>query len=112
MHEPMPQFIPLLPPAGGLQRLRQSVRADAARPRRTRWPAWVVGTATACMLAALLAPYGLAHYRAVRLTRALQQALQPAAAAPAIAVVHGAAIELQSTRADVRVYLVQGAPPG
>lgn len=104
----------LAPPAGGLARLQRSVQAG----RRTRYPhrpAWwslAVGTGALALLTLSWLPGFVAQYqRTTALTRALQQVMAPSLRAGGIRVIDGAALQLPSGQANVRIYLVQSSPP-
>lgn len=105
----------LAPPAGGLARLQQGV-ASSRRPAarvRPRWAIAIAVCAVAVITVATLPPWIARRQQ----TEAIVQALRPVAASPSndITVANGAAIELPSGQAGVRLYLVQtvqSADPG
>lgn len=94
------------PPAGGLARLHAAI--EARRSRRARPWALRAALAAACLALALgvteLPPY----LRRERLRTALAAALAPPAA---VSVERGAAFELPSRRADVRIVFVAALEP-
>jgi len=99
----------LVPPTGGLARLQRQVHQAAVKPVRFRHPWLAVGLATACaLLLALPLADQLAQHRR---TEALLEALRGNTEPGAIQVTHGAALELASDRANVRIYLVQSDLP-
>lgn len=99
----------LAPPTGGLVRLQRQVRQPETRPLRHRRAWLAAGLATACaLLLALPLTDQLAQHRR---TAALLEALRGNTEPGAIRVTNGAALELASDRADVRIYLVQSDPP-
>lgn len=104
----------LAPPSGGLARLQRRVQARRSTPRR-RSRGWIPLTVGMCALALLtltwLPGFVAPYQRTAMLTRALQQAMAPALPADGIRVIDGAALQLHSGQANVRVYLVQSNPP-
>jgi hypothetical protein len=108
-------LLPILdPPTGGLARLQRSVQTGQ-RARHAPHPAWwslVVGTAALVLLTLTWLPGFVAdRQRTAVLTRALQQTLVAPLPVDGIRVIHGAALELPSAQANVRIYLVQSSPP-
>lgn len=100
------------PPAGGLARLQRYVAAHprARPPLRIRW-ALAVAACVPLVVVAVWLPQWVAHRQQVdALVSALRENLAPTPA-EGIRVAHGAAIELPSGQANVRLYLVQSAPP-
>lgn len=98
----------LAPPAGGLARLQQSVAA-ARRPLRAR-PRWALA-AVACAAAAIVAVMLPSWIARQQRTDALVQALRSSTApVSGIEVAHGAALELPSGQANVKLFLVQALP--
>lgn len=103
----------LVPPAGGLARLQLSVQAGQRRrfPQRPAWWSLAIGSGALALLTLIWLPGVVAqHQRTMALTRALQQALAPALPAGSIRVIDGAALQLPSEQANVRIYLVQSSP--
>jgi hypothetical protein len=99
----------LAPPAGGLARLQQSVAATR-RPMHVR-PRWALAGA-ACVAAAIVAAMLPSWIARQQRTDALVQALRGSTApVPGIEVAHGAALELPSGQANVKLFLVQTLPP-
>ena len=111
MHESDRLFIDLQPPPGGLQRLQRTIanRSDGTRKRSLR-VAGAGAFAMSLLALAWLLPGVIARHRE---TTALMSALHAAVTPPTdgIQVVDGAAIELPSGQAGVRLYLVQSASP-
>ncbi len=109
MHDSNPLFADLKPPAGGLQRLQQSLARShvVASNRRLRL---VLGGALAASLLVLasLLPDTIARQQR---TDALRSAMHAALAPPTngIQIINGAAIELVDGNPGVRLYLVQTA---
>jgi hypothetical protein len=103
----------LVPPPGGLARLQRSLRARRGPLRPHAWNDWLPAAAGACALALLALAWlpGVAGQReqTAALARALRQAMAPLPGG--IRVIHGAALALPSGQTDVRIYLVQTAPP-
>ena len=104
------QLLPdLVPPTGGLARLQRQVQQSETKPLHLRRSWLAAGLATACaLLLALPLADQLAQHRR---TEALLEALRGNTEPGAIRVSHGAALELASGNADVRIYLVQSDPP-
>ncbi|THD06005.1 hypothetical protein [Rhodanobacter lindaniclasticus] len=102
----------LEPPPGGLSRLQRAVAAKH-RPRHVRGRVFV-GAALAIpalVLALLWVPrYVAGQQRAAALRVALQQAVLGPALGEGLRVEHGAAIELASGQANVRLYLIETVP--
>ena len=95
----------LTPPPGGLARLARTLAAESAAGRRPHVSTWVLGTATACSLCLAL---GLAWYQHEAPRRDFELALRDALAqmpAPPLDTID-TAIELPSSRPDVRIVLV------
>lgn len=111
MHEPDRLFIDLPPPHGGLQRLQRRLDHQA-RPRQQR-PAWRLAASALAVsviaLAARLPNLVVQHQRGAELASALRAAM--VAPGSGIRVRDGAAIELPSGQADVRLYLLQSSTP-
>lgn len=109
MHESDRLFVDLQPPPGGLQRLQRSLthRSRDVHQRGLRF-AGAGAFAMSLLALAWLLPGVIARHRE---TTELASALRDAVAQPAngIQVVDGAAIELPSGQAGVRLYLVQSA---
>lgn len=100
----------LAPPGGGLARLQRSVEARQSA-RRRHLSGWIPLTVSVCALA-LLTPTWLPgfvaqHQRSAALSHVLQHAVAPSLQPDGIRVIDGAALELPSAQANVRVYLVQ-----
>lgn len=99
----------LVPPPGGLARLRDRIRRPRdriRRPRRQRRATWLLGAAAACAVLALL-PGALQRYLASEaLAEVVRQAMQPANPG-GLRMIDGAAVALESGQAGVRLYLVQ-----
>lgn len=111
MHDANRLFVELQPPAGGLQRLQQSL-AHPQRNMRQRGLRLAAGAVLA--MSVLMLTWQLPGFiTRQRQTAALTSALRAAIAPPAhgIQMVDGAALELPSNDPDVRLYLVQSAPP-
>ncbi|OOG59562.1 hypothetical protein [Rhodanobacter sp. C03] len=111
MHESDRLFIDLQPPPDGLQRLQRTIanRSDGTRRHSLRLAG--AGAFAMFLLAlAWLLPGVIARHRE---TTELMSALHAAVTPPTdgIQVVDGAAIELPSGQAGVRLYLVQSASP-
>lgn len=104
----------LEPPAGGLARLQRRMQASQ-RARHAPHPAWwslAFGAGALALLTLTWLPGFIAdQQRTAALTRALQQALAAPLPVNGIRVVHGAALQLPSAQANVRIYLVQSDPP-
>lgn len=100
----------LAPPAGGLARLQQSV-ATARRPMYTRPRLALAGAvcAAAVVMVIALPPWIARQQRTAALVQALQGSALPPIAS--INVAHGAALELPSGQANVKLFLVQTAVP-
>lgn len=100
-------FPDLAPPVGGLARLQQSIAvARHPAPRvQSRWAIAIAVCAVAAITVATLPPWIARRQR----TESIVQALRPVAAPSSndIKVANGAAIELPSGQAEVRLYLVQ-----
>lgn len=96
----------LAPPFGGLERLQRTLAATLARSHARRWR-WALGAA-ACIVAAAVAlwlPHEVMRQRqAAQILQAMEQTDSPAAG---IRVAGGAAIELPSGQANVKLYLVE-----
>ena len=112
MHESGHLFIELPPPPGGLQRLQR--RLDNHARRRQRPALRIAASALALSvlvlaLASLLPARVAQHQRSAKLASALRAAI--AIPVSGIRVTDGAAIELPSGQADVRVYLMQSTTP-
>lgn len=109
MHESDHLLINLQPPPGGLQRLQRTLanRSHVARQRSIR-VAGAGAFAMSLLALAWLLPGVIARHRE---TTELVSALHAAVTPPidGIQVVDGAAIELPSGQAGVRLYLVQSA---
>jgi hypothetical protein len=111
MHESNRLFVDLQPPLGGLQRLQHTLANRSHRTRRRSIRFAGAGAFAMSLLAlAWLLPGVIARHRE---TAALVSALRGTVTSPAdgIQVVDGAAIELPSGQAGVRLYLVQSATP-
>lgn len=111
MHESDRLFIDLQPPPGGLRRLQRTV---ATRSDRTRRHSLRVAGASAFAMSLLalawLLPGAIVRHReTTRLMSALHAAVTPPN--DGIQIVDGAAIELPSGQAGVRLFLVQSATP-
>jgi hypothetical protein len=95
-----------------LIRLQHDIQAQH-HPRHDRYaPRWVWAGALALPLLALAIALPLKRTQPSpndAVTNALRQALPPPAPAHGIHVAHGAAIQLDSGQANVRLYLVQTA---
>lgn len=106
MHESGHLFIDLPPPHGGLQRLQRRLDNHARRRQRPTLRI-AAGALALCViaLASRLPGRIVQHQRSAGLASALRAAM--AAPVSGIRVTGGAAIELPSGQADVRVYLVQ-----
>lgn len=102
----------LEPPAGGLQHLQQHIGGQRAA-RTHRWPqrmAWAVALALPLLAVVIWLPPQLARQqRTHAMVDALRQGLASDLPANGIRVTDGAAIELPSGQANVRLYLVQSA---
>lgn len=101
----------LEPPAGGLARLQRSI---VSKRRRMRAPGWRwAWAAVVCVLVAIvtswLPQWAVRQQRTHAMLEALGERVSPRPPAGGIRVAHGAAIELPSGQADVRLYLVQAA---
>lgn len=99
------------PPAGGLARLRRSVRSRSrhGRPSRRSW-AWVVAACVTAAVLAVLSPRWIAQrQQTAAFAAASLQDLSPHLPADSIVVAHGAALQLPSGQPNVRLYLVQSA---
>lgn len=99
----------LEPPRGGLLQLRQRVSTSTRRRKRERLAfRWSAALALPVLALAILLPPRIQHWqRTHALSHALQQAAQPAPHTDAIKVTNGAALQLDSGQANVRLYLVQ-----
>lgn len=103
----------LEPPAGGLARLQRSI---VSKRRRMRAPGWRwAWAAVVCVLVAVtaswLSQWAVRQQRTHAMLEALSDGVSPRPPAGGIRVADGAAIELPSGQADVRLYLVQAASP-
>lgn len=101
----------LAPPAGGLARLQRSV-AVARRPMYLR-PRWALAAAVCvatAIAAVMLPPWIVQQQRTNTLVQALCGSVE--ASATGITVAHGAALEMPSGQANVRLFLVQTMAPG
>jgi hypothetical protein len=111
MHKSNHLFIDLQSPPGGLQRLQRTIanRSDGTR-RRSLCVAGAGAFAMSLLALAWLLPDAVARHReTTELASALRAAVTPTA--DGIQVVDGAAIELPSGQAGVRLFLVQSATP-
>lgn len=101
----------MTPPPGGLARLQQSIAStrDRTHAPRTRW-AW---PAVACLVGAAFVVWAPRWFvqtqHAQAIVEALEQGVSLKSPMDGIRVAHGAAIELPSGQANVRLYLVQSA---
>lgn len=104
----------LQPPDGGLARLQRRVASKEKHQHRFRTTDWA-WVATACVTLAVTAvfiqPWVARRQRAHALAVALRAAMMPDQPSSGIRVVDGAAIQLPSGQANVRLYLVQTASP-
>lgn len=103
----------LQPPAGGLARLQRRVASrgePALASRVNRW-AWAVAACAMLAIATILGqPWITRQQRTHALAAAMRAAMAGDQPANGIRVTDGAAIELPSGQANVRLYLVQSAP--
>ena len=103
----------LQPPAGGLARLQRRIVSQEKHQHRFRitdW-AWAATACTALAVAAVfIQPWVARQQRTHALATALHAAMTPGQRGSGIRVVDGAAIQLPSGQANVRLYLVQTAP--
>lgn len=98
----------LEPPAGGLARLRLHIHDRAVRTPWYRALAWAAPLAACLAVAAIWLPPWLARrQRTAALVNAVRQQLAVQAPVQGIEVQDGAAVELPSGQANVRIYLVQ-----
>jgi hypothetical protein len=112
MHDSDHFFIDLSPPPGGLQRLQRRLAGSdhATGWRRRLWLPIGAAFATSLLVLATLLPGVVARQQQTnRLISALHESIAPPA--HGLRVVDGAAIELPSGNADVRLYLVQSTAP-
>lgn len=104
----------LEPPAGGLQRLQQRIARQPSASAH-RWPrrtAWATALALPLLALAIWLPPRLAQQqRTHAVLDALRQGLATDVPANGIRVTDGAAVELPSGQANVRLYLVQSVAP-
>lgn len=106
MHESERLFIDLPPPRGGLQRLQRRLASRRQpRPRPTLRVAASALALSVIAVALLLPGVVVEHGRSVYLAAALRAAV--AAPESGIRVTDGAAMELPSGQANVRLYLLQ-----
>lgn len=111
MRELMHLLPDMTPPPGGLARLQQSIASTRNRTHtpRTRW-AW---SAAACLVGAAFVVWAPQWFVQAQRTQAmvvaLEQSVSPKPPLGGIRVAYGAAIELPSGQANVRLYLVQSA---
>ena len=103
-------FTDLQPPPGGLRHLQNTLASES---RRARWPGLRItaGVVALALLAMVwLLPSVIAQQQQTsELTAALRAATAPLG--NGIRITQGAAIELPSGHAGVRLYLVQSLPP-
>lgn len=109
MTEPQSLFVPLEPPAGGMQRLHRTIERQRLRTNPFDGT-WVAGALAISMLvAAWLLPGAIARYQQVgQLTEAMLQVMP--ATDNRLHVVNGNALEWPTNRSDVRLFFVQSAP--
>ncbi|HEY0199734.1 MAG TPA: hypothetical protein VGC19_14555 [Rhodanobacter sp.] len=106
MNESSQFFTDLRPPAGGLQRLHRTIHHPKGRAHRTGRLLVASAFAVAFLLLASLVPgIVMRHRQTAKLVSAMHAAVAPPA--NGIEVVDGAALELPSGQANVRLYLVQ-----
>lgn len=102
----------LAPPPGGLARLQRSVAASR-RPASHIGLRWAVAgaacVAVAVIVAATLPPWIIRQQRSNAIVQAFNRSA--ASSATTIRVANGAAIELPSGQANVKLYLVQTIRP-
>lgn len=99
-------FIELEPLAGGLMRLQRHVAASYPSQSQRRWQLAGAFAVAAVLVGCLWLPATVTQRRHnAELVRALRQAMAPSASG--LQVFDGAAIELPSGQADVRIYFVQ-----
>lgn len=112
MHESGRLFVDLSPPPGGLRRLQRRLD-NQARLRPNQQPAFRIAASALALsviaVALLLPGIVVQHQRSAELATALRAAV--AAPAGGIQITNGAAIELPSGQANVRLYLVSRTLP-
>lgn len=102
----------LEPPTDGLQRLQQAIEVRS-KPAR-RHPSFALGALACSVLAMMLVVLVLPNIlekqkRTAALLDAMQNGVVPTA--QGIRIDHGAALELPSGQANVRLYLIQSDTP-
>lgn len=108
MQQPDSWHAMLEPPPGGLARLVASVDSRRTKPGTTHWQSY----ATAASVLVFVLALGIADYAhnapQRRVRQAIETALQPSTAG--IQVENGAALELPSSRSDVRIFRIAVLP--
>jgi hypothetical protein len=109
MNELSAIFVELMPPDGGMHRLRNTLEIRHDRPASRGWRfAALALTASMFIVAWLLPGIAAQHRHTEQLIQLMHETVTPLDRG--LHVVNGAAFELPSSQANVRIFLIQSTP--